>query len=538
MKFWPRLFVIILLFPGNFYAQSPARDSLTSNLLNTLDSIYTQVNKNYYRPVALDNFTRKGIDAMFSTLDPYSYYMSREEAEEFQIALSSKFGGTGIGIAVIDSQVTIMDVFKGFPAEKAGLKPADQILSVDELITKGQLDPVFLKLRGTPGSTVRVRVKRPGTDSIIETLLVREVITISSVPYYGMLNGETGYIRFTAVTEKCSDDILRALLELKKKGNMKNLVLDLRNNMGGYFKEAIRIANFFIEKGSVLVKARYRAEDSTYYASEASVDPVMPMVILINENTASSAEILSGALQDNDRAVVIGQKSFGKGLIGKKFSLGDGKETVLTIGFYYTPSGRCLQSTKRWTEFTGENNTGMVFKTKNGRIMKEEDGIIPDIETLPKKPSNWLNCLSRNNYYFKYATQYRMRHPAISSARNFNLGNKELEDFYTLSDMKNCDYRSESEEKLHELKKSAEAEGWATIPGVFDSLEKQIKIQKNKDLQEQRQEVKNLLEQAIVFRYYGEDGRIESGFRNDREITAALEVLKNKEQYKKILSGN
>lgn len=537
MKCRYKLLYILFLLPGFFYGQAPAKDSVTVGLLNTIDSIYMQVGKNYVRPVALENFTRKGIDAMYSTLDPFSYYMSKEEADEFRTDLSSQFGGTGMAIGLVDSQVTILEVFKGFPADKASLKPADQILSVDEMSTKGmELDPVFFKLRGTPGTKLNVTVKRPGNDSIIVSQIIREKIKISSVPYYGMLDGQTGYIRLTRVTEKCSDEILLALLALKKNKNMKSLVLDLRNNVGGYFKEALRIANFFITKGNVLVKVKFRKEDSVYSATEPAIDTITPMVILINENTASSAEILSGALQDNDRAVVIGQKSFGKGLVGQIFALGNGKETVLTTGFYYTPSGRCIQSKRRWENFPEMNEKRKVFRTKNGRIVKGEEGIVPDLETVPKKPSPWLDCFLNNNYIFKYATHYHLQHASISHARNFSLDDKGLEDFYALADEKKCNYRSESENKLDQLKKIAEVEGWAGTPGLFVPLEKMIASQKNKELSEQRPVVKALLEQEIAFRYYGQDGRTEAGFKNDAELTKAFEVLNSMERYKKLLN--
>lgn len=519
------------------YSQSP--DTSVARYLASLDSVISKVNAQYVFPPSMEKLTRKGINAIFEGLDPFSYYMSPEEAREFHIFLNSKFGGTGMVISIVDGEITVMQVFENKPAQRMGIHPGDKVLQIDSMVTKGKTtDEVLPFLRGQPGTTVKL-VTRPvgkNTSKVVEIL--REEIKITSVPYYGMVDEHIGYISLTGMTEKCSDDVLAAITELQKRPALQGIILDLRNNIGGLFMEAKRIANFFVEKGNVLVSAKGRDGDTVHYATDAAVAPTVPMAVLTSSETASSAEILTGALQDNDRAVIIGQKTFGKGLVGKIFSMGNGAEAVITIAFYFTPSGRCIQSKDYWNgkNMAGGGGSAKTFVTTNGRMVKEAVGIIPDIEMPVSQDLPVLNFLRDSNYLFKYATEYVLKNPRPAPGKTIDLKDEEYAGFVSGLPADGIHFNSNTANKLNELKAVAGDEGYLkTIQQDLKRLEELVQKENKNAFKLYNTKIKALLEQEIAARYDYERGRIASSLRTDKEVQKAMEVLRDREGVRKIL---
>jgi carboxyl-terminal processing protease len=506
-----------------------------------MDSFYNSINKHYISNIDLEKMMRKGIDAMLGTLDPFTRYRSKEETDEFHLSLAGKFGGVGMGIREIDRQIVVFQVYQGFPADKAGLKTGDVITEIDGISTKGKfLFEVLNSLRGTPGTKLSIKVYRPGEQNQITSNITREEIKLRSVPYYGIISGNTGYIMLTGMTENSSEELLHALLELKQNNTLNGLVIDLRDNTGGYLKQAIKIANFFIDKGNTIVSVKSRDDDSVWYATEPAIDPNIPLVILTNKSTASAAEVLSGAIQDNDRGIIIGEKTFGKGLVGNLFNMGFGAEMVLTIAHYYTPSGRCIQIKNYFTNGTGVETPDSLkkyFKTKNGRLERDAEGIIPDFIVEPKALSPLTFCLIDSFILFKYATQYKLAHPSIAAARQFTLSENEYDNFFTYLKAHSCNYATSTDEKIKVLRKTAASEGYLNyIQPALTNLEKEYKKRKQQDIFIAKKEIKGLLEGEIASRYYYEKGRIEAGFKNDPVLKKAIEIIGNNEVYKKTLA--
>ena len=516
------------------------RDTVT-RLLGVMDSIYTRISKNYIQSVSLENMTRKGINAMFEGLDPFTRYFSPEEAVEFHLNLSGKFGGIGAVFAQVNNQTVFTRVLEGYPAGKAGVKPGDLLIEVDGVSTKDKsLDDVRYRLIGEPGKKVTITIVHPGSDPA-KAEIVRQEILLKSVPYSGMIQQGIGYIKFTGVTEHCSDEVKKALLDLKQNKQLKGIVLDLRDNTGGYAREAIKIANYFIDKGNVIVQIKGRNEDSVIYAAENAIDKSIPLALLTNGSTASAAEILSGAIQDNDRGIIIGQKTFGKGLIGTVYKLGGGSEAVITTSFYHTPSGRCIQSKNFWSGSSG--GTELVdslrhwFTTKNGRRVREAEGIIPDVLIDAMPAGGITNFLTYNTYIFDYAMQYKLRHPSIPQPADFRLMESDYEDFVSTIKNKISGYTTTTEEKLQVLKKTSRMEGYfAQLETYFNDIEATINAEKMKELERYKVAIKGLLEQEIAYLYFGQKGYTEAEFKDDNELKKAVEILSASQTYKNKLA--
>lgn len=506
------------------------------------DTILYRIQHNYVHQVPLEKITRKGIDALFAHLDPFSYYMSPAEAQDFRINLASKFGGTGMFLGMVDGQITVLKVFEGKPAQRAGISAGDQLLEVDQVSTRGKsIEEVFPRLRGLAGTKVNILVRSAGKTAARKVEIEREEIKITSVPYFGMIDEHIGYISLTAMTENCSDDVLAAITDLQKRPGLRGLILDLRNNPGGLLREGYRIANFFVEKGRMVVSVKGRTDDSTYYASEAAIAPSVPLVVLTSNITASSAEVLCGALQDNDRAVIIGQKTFGKGLVGQVFTMGEGAEAVITTAFYYTPSGRCIQAKNHWTEGIGFGGDSLnkKFLTRNGRPVKATDGIMPDIELPMKADPPILACLRDNNHVFKYVTEYMLRSHAYTPGKPVSLSENEYASFVQGLPAGGCSYTTATEEKLQELKSSAEKEGYLkNIEPLLKQMQEKINVEKKNALAMYKAEIKSMLEQEIAGRYEYERGRIANSLKSDASVKKAVEILKDTAGMKKILAMN
>jgi carboxyl-terminal processing protease len=510
--------------------------------LDIMDSFYSRIVTSYVENVDPEKLMRKGINGMLAALDPFTKYRSKAEAEEFNRGLSGKFGGIGLMLRDVDHNIMISQVFQDRPAEKAGLKAGDIILSVDgrSFSTKSMYD-IFPFLRGTPGTTVKVTARRPGVQGDITAIIVREEIVQSSVPYYGVLQGDIGYIQFSGFTKECSESIKKAFLEMKSNYKLKGLVLDLRYNPGGFLQEAIKISNFFLEKGTKIVETIGKSEGDTVYASLPALDANIPLVLLTSNNTASASEILSGAIQDNDRGVIIGERTFGKGLVGVIFDLSSGSQLQLTIAHYYTPSGRCIQA----KNYPGNGGQGVAiadslkrsFKTANGRTVRDADGITPDIIITTQKQPAVADWLQDNNILFKYANQYFLEHTSILPPMQFHLTDPEYEQFLATVPKNEFAFKATSEDKINELRNAVKEDGYgAGIDSMISVLQSQLRQEKQNDLSRYKQTIRDLLEDEIAARYYNDKGRILSALRNDPLLAKAFEIINNPGEYRKTLA--
>lgn len=533
-------FCLFMLPIVDNYAQTKQQsDSSVSQSLDIFTSVYRKVISDYPDTLNPRKLMLAGLRPMLNTIDPYTGFFTESDVTEFQTTMTGKFGGTGMSLGNSKEGVVIDYTFAGYPASRAGLRSADLFIEISGTSTKKKsIDEVMSLLKGTPGTDVSITVQRPGETKNITCIFKREVISISPVPYYGMLNKDVAYLRLTRESKDCSKEVKAGLKELNDKYHFKGIVLDLRGNEGGYFNEAVKVANLFVEKGNLLVTTRGREKDTAYYADNAAAYPSIPLAVLTDNVTISSGEILSGSLQDNDRAVFIGQKTFGKGLVQRVFDMPHGTQLMLTTGHYYTRSGRCIQA---FDYAEGKSNqladsTKKVFKTKNGRAFYSNGGISPDIYMEHQTPSTTLQNLLSDRIIFDFSTNYTIAHSSIGAAENFLLTEHDYSQFMEFVKTRNFNYISETENKINAVKETAEKEGyWAAIKNDFLQLEKNLAKSKEKELINNKEEIKRALEAEIISRYYYQKGRYEAVLRNDSEVKKAVEILMDRGTYMKLL---
>jgi len=514
--------------------------SKIGNELSLLDTIYSKIIRLYVERNEPSKLMRTGIEATLSSLDPFSAYLTAGEAKEYRMMLSGKLGGTGLVIRSVDGQIRVSQIFKGYAADKAGILAGDIILEADGIALKGKsIFDVFPLLRGGPGTTVKLMIQRPGGNTTEIKTLQREQITVSSMPYYGILEGDIGYILLTSETEHCSDDVKKALTDMKSRRELKGLILDLRYNAGGLVKEAVRIVNLFIDKGKPVITEKGRVSDTTYYSNEDAVDTKTPLALLVNGSTISAAEIVTGSLQDHDRAVVIGNKTFGKGMVQQLYDLPTGEILKITVAYYYTPSGRCIQKKTYSVKKEGviiPDSLKTIFRTANGRKVIDHDGISPDFELPEESPAaitkELLGIDLSNNLVFGFATDYCSRHRTIAPAASFTLSDEEYQQFIAFLKDKDFSYTTHSENKINELKTAAMQEGyWDGIQPVFTAMQSQIKKEREKDLIRFKDQIKELLEEEIVLHRYYQWGRIENSLKNDPAVKKAKGIFTDGNSY-------
>jgi len=518
-----------------------------SKNLDIFSSVFREVNMYYVDSVQPGKLMKKGIDAMLETLDPYTNYIPESEIEDYRFMTTGQYGGIGALIRQRGDYVAISEPYEGFPAQKADLRAGDEVLEIDGHSAKGKkTDEVSHLLKGQPKSQVKLLVKREGEKNPIEKTIVREEIKVKSVPYYGMLNHDIGYIRLTGFTENCGADVKDALLKLKEKNNLKGVVLDLRFNPGGLLNEAVNVTNVFVDRGQEIVSTRGKLKglDKTYRAINPAVDTEIPLAVLVNSGSASASEIVSGSLQDLDRAVIIGQRTFGKGLVQTTRSLGYNAQLKVTTSKYYVPSGRCIQA----LDYSHRNEDGSVgkipdsllteFKTHSGRKVYDGGGILPDVLLDQKKLSNITASLLTKNIIFDFASQYRNVHPSIAPAKDFKLSDTDWNDFLHYIADKDYDYTTKSEKSLDELKKNSTDEKYFdALKNDIEGLKQKLAHNKNEDVEKNRDEISNMIEMEIVSRYYFQAGKIEASFGHDQEVQKAIDVLGNSSMSTTILNG-
>jgi carboxyl-terminal processing protease len=527
-----------------FLSTQETKDFRIAKNLDIFFTLYRELNTFYVDELNPDKLVKTGIDNMLKSLDPYTVYYPESENDEVAFMTTGKYGGIGSLVRGSGDYVVVSLVYKGFPADLAGIKPGDILKKADGISLKGfPTDKVSEKLKGSPGTVIKLTIERNGSE--IEIPVKREKIIVPPVPYYGMIDANTGYIRFTNFTQDCSEDVKNALVDLKSH-NPRQIILDLRSNPGGLLTEAVDIVNLFVGPGNEIVstKGKVKQFDETFKTTRPAVDANIPLAVIINRGSASASEIVAGAIQDLDRGVIIGQRSYGKGLVQITRPLSYNTQLKVTTAKYYIPSGRCIQA----LDFSHPNEDGSVgiipdsliseFKTKNGRTVKDGGGITPDIEVAPVQLSQIATELYFRNYIFDYATRYYWAHPGIKSIDQFSFTDNDYNDFCDYLAGRKFSYKTETEESLTELIGNAKKEKYYELhKELFSSLEKELNHTLDQDLLTFKNEVKDLLEDEIISRYFYEQGSIGWSVRTDEQILKAIDILGKKEYYNSILQG-
>ncbi len=544
-------FGIITIVAGVFllgiYAFNESHNFKLAKNIEIFTNVVRELNLYYVDQIKPEKLIKSGVDAMLKTLDPYTVYIPEDKMADFKFMTTGQYGGIGSLIRKSGNFALISEVYKGFPADLAGLKTGDKILKIDGKTIKGlPLDKVSARLKGLPNTEVVLTVQRPGHNKPIDKKLIRQKISIPAVPYYGMVNDKTGYIRLNSFTSSASKEVKSALINLKKQQNIQSVVLDLRGNPGGLLIQAIQIVNLFVDKGQTVVstKGKIKDFDNSYTAPGQSFDTKIPLAILVNSGSASASEIVSGAIQDLDRGVIIGQRTFGKGLVQTTRPVGYGGQLKVTTAKYYIPSGRCIQA----LDYSHRNPDGSVghipdslissFKTHNGRTVYNGGGIDPDIHVSPGMLGPITVNLYLRFYIFDFATEFVRKHNSMPPPEQFKITDNILEAFHKFIKERNFTYDTESENKLDDLIKTAKREKYYDkAKPEFNALRKSLSHNLDNDFYRHKEEISDLLKQEIIGRYYYQEGRIECSLPKDSVLLKAEEILSEPEVYAGILSG-
>jgi len=539
--------VFLAFSPVSAQKTQTSTDFEISKNLEILSSLYKELNINYVDGVNSSDLMKTGIDAMLDKLDPYTVFIPESEIEDYRFMTTGEYGGIGSLIHKQGEYIIISEPYENSPAQKAGLKAGDKILKINDKSASGKsADDVSSILKGQPGTNFKILVERDGEPKPLTFDVVREKITIDPVPYYGMLDGGIGYIKLTTFSRTASTEVKKALLDLKSKNSVNGLVLDLRDNGGGLLDEAVNIVNLFVKKNELVVSTKGKQKDKNrnYQTSSEPVDLNLPLTVLINGNSASASEIVAGALQDLDRAVIVGRRTFGKGLVQFIFPLSYNTQVKITIAKYYIPSGRCIQEIDYGHKNAGGTNDNIpdslitAYKTMHGRTVYDGKGIAPDVTTDTTRLSTISYNLITKYILFEYATRYAANHPVIEPAGKFRLSDAEYTDFIAFTEKKSFDFKTVAERELETVKKAAIYENcWNDVKPQYDSMLEAIAKHKKQDLIENKPEIIDLLQQEIASRYYYQKGRIESTLSDDTELKSATKVLKDAVTYTSILDG-
>jgi carboxyl-terminal processing protease len=520
-----------------------------SKNLEIFSTLFKELNVYYVDEIKPGELTKTGIDAMLESLDPYTTYIPESDMEDHRLSTTGQYGGVGAVIRKKGDYVMITEPYENYPAQKSGLMAGDIIIEVNGQSTKGKTtDDVVKILRGAPNTSVELKVQREGQSAPMSFSVTRQEIKIQNVPYAGMVDKEIGYIRLRGFTNNAGNDVKDALNGLKKENpNMKGVILDLRGNPGGLLREAINVVNVFVDRNQLVVSTKGKVDEwnKTYKTINPAADMNIPLAVLINRGSASASEIVSGTIQDLDRGVIIGQRSYGKGLVQTTRPLIYNTQLKVTTSKYYIPSGRCIQALD-YTHKNPDGSAGIIpdslrsqFKTKSGRIVYDGGGIYPDVSIRPKKYSNILRSLVGKSLIFDYATQYRVNHASIADAKQFSITDDEYQHFVDFLKDKNYEYTTESEKLLEEFKETAQKEKYySEVETEFTALLNKKKTIKNNDLQKFKSEIREFLIDEIVARYYFQKGRVEAALVTDEEVAEAISILKDQNRYKTILSGS
>ncbi|MFH6982990.1 S41 family peptidase [Marinoscillum sp. 108] len=548
-KKWKAIVAICAISIGFLAFKATPVGDRTFEIVKNLDifaTLFKEVNAYYVDDIHPDQLMRTGITAMLASLDPYTNYIPEDDIEDYRTITTGEYGGIG---AIVDKKggvSTVVMPYEGYPAHKAGLKAGDQILKINGIVLEGKSSDAISKLlKGQSNSDIVLTVKRFGQEKLFDVTLARERITISNVPYFGMVAEGIGYVKLTDFTTEAGAEVRNAVNELKADG-AKKIILDLRGNPGGLLEEAVNVSNVFVGKGREVVTTRGKLKNwtKTYNTLNDPADTQIPLAVLISNGSASASEIVAGVMQDYDRGVLVGQRSYGKGLVQQTRPLAYNSQLKVTTGKYYIPSGRCIQA----IDYSHRNPDGSIgkipdslkseFKTQSGRSVFDGGGVNPDIEVEPFEYAPIAYSLMSNDLVFDYATRYYYAHPEIKPAKDFTLTDAEYDEFKNWLKDKELNYTTQVEQNIEKLIASAKQEKYyQDIEQQIMDLKRETLHNKDQDLITFKPEIKKLLEQEIAGRYYFQSGMIESTFDQDREVMEAIKVLNDSERYQSILKG-
>lgn len=543
-----RILILALLLPIGLFAQEKQNNFEIAKSLDIYNSLLRELNLNYVDEINPGELNETAIKAMLDGLDPYTVFIPESDIENAKFMTTGEYGGIGAIIQYDGEFTRISDPYYGWPAQKAGIIAGDVILEVNGVdCKKKNTQEVSNLLKGQPGTEVTLKLKRYGQEKPIEKTLKREKVKIDNIPYYKLFDNGIAYLQLSGFTRDAAKEVKEKFAEMRKKGQLKGFVLDLRGNGGGLMNEAVDIVNMFIPKGKPVVSMKGKAAtaNSLHPTTNDPVDLDIPLAILVDGNSASASEIVAGAIQDYDRGVIIGERTFGKGLVQNILPLSYNTQMKVTVAHYYIPSGRCIQeidySHKKDTTQTKNDSLGKAFKTIHGRTVYEGHGIMPDVKVKRDPYAIVTAYLYGKNYIFDYANKYYSEHKSIDSADRFQIDEATYQDFMKFVKDKKFSYTTESEKAIEKLKKTAKDEGYLDkIQPQIELLEKNLAAEKANDLISNRKDIEELLRSEIVGRYYYQKGRIVASLNDDPDLKRAFEILLNtngKDEYHSILSG-
>ena len=511
--------------------------------IDTYSKVYKEITINYVDSLDPEEFMRAGIDGMLRTLDPYTVYIGEKENDEIDLITNGKYGGVGVTIGLRDGYVTVINLLEGFSAAKQGVEVGDRIIEVEGKATKGMsLEGIRQFVRGAPGTELKMKIEREDEKKPIEFVLMREEISVHNIAYAGYVVDGIGYVRLERFSRTAGDDLHNTIKDLQAKGELKGLVLDLRDNPGGLLESAVEVVSKFVPESSLVVSTRGRKSDSErkYYSSETPMLRDVPIAVLVNRFSASASEIVGGAFQDLDRGVVVGTRTFGKGLVQTIAQLSENASLKITTARYYTPSGRCIQEVDYWHR-DGEGNVTTKpdslrreFRTAHNRRVWESGGILPDTIVSDTLRNMYLEELNRKSMIFKYANHFATEKKTIPDT--FEVTNAIIDDFEAFLKEKGFEYQDEGELKLKELRTLAENARYdqSFLDGI-NKLENELKVSSGKQIYRYQEDIRIALKTEILARMKGDKARFESMFATDKQLQAAISILKNKKTYDKLL---
>ncbi len=515
--------------------------------LDIFATLFKEINAYYVDEVEPQKLIRKGIDGMLESLDPYTDYIPEDEIESFRISTTGQYGGIGALIGIINKKTVVTFPYKDFPAYRSGIKVGDEIISVDGKDVQGKsTSDVSALLKGQPKTEIEIKVRRYGQKNDLTFKIKREKISIDNLAYYGLVESEIGYIRLDDFTSGAANEVSSALIELKQKG-AKKIILDLRENPGGLLHEAVNVVSLFIPRGEVVVSTKGKVEEwnKTYTTLNSPVDTQIPMIVLVSEGSASASEIVAGSLQDYDRAVLVGKKTFGKGLVQTTRPLAYNSQLKVTTAKYYVPSGRCIQA----LDYTHRKDDGTVervadslkseFKTKQGRKVYDGGGLDPDVTVEYEPVGTVTSALISSGWVFEFASRYCAENPNQPDLKSFHLTDNDYEKFMKLIKENKFSYSTALERNTKLLIETARKEKYYNeLEGQLNLLKNKIDASKSTDMIRFKSEIKQILEEQIAFHYLQNDGQAEVSLPRDKAVVEARRILNDASTYKKILSSN